>query len=97
LILCGVTGLSYRGVEGFCEAVRKVLEDWRGLPLVKTRFALKDLLAERYVLIQPFASEHPEARWLKVADLPDWLIEKLRAAPRKIDVAVEVCKLAKHK
>jgi len=80
-----------RGVEGFCEAVRRTIE-LGGVPLIKTRFVLKDLLAERTVIIQPYGTDQP---WMKVTDLPDWLVEKLRTARRKIDVAREVCRVSK--
>lgn len=82
--------MSYTGAEGFCRAVRQTIE-WGGVPLIKTRFVLKDLLAERTVIIQPYGTERP---WIKVTDLPDELVERLRAARRKIDVALEICGLA---
>jgi len=80
---------EYKGLAGFCRAVKQTIE-WGGVPLIKTKFVLKDLLAERKVIIQPYGTEQP---WMKVTDLPDWLVEKLRKARRKIDVAREVCRI----
>ena len=86
---CSLDPPEYKGLAGFCRAVKQTIE-WGGVPLIKTKFVLKDLLAERKVIIQPYGTEQP---WMKVTDLPDWLVKKLRKARRKIDVAREVCRL----
>jgi hypothetical protein len=81
--------MVYEGAEGFCRAVRQTLE-WGGIPLIKTRFVTRDLLAERTVIVQPYGTEQP---WMKVVNLPDDLVKRLREARRKIDVAKEICRV----